>query len=1132
MDTKPLERFATRTRRELLAAIEAQAAAVLAAGSIARSEHNETVNRLEAEIAEHGKKHVIDKVAYTWFNRLIALRYMDARGYTSAGVVSPGRSHARSQPEILADAKRGLLDEKVVTSTRTRDAVMGLLEGTRRSTDSEGEAYALLLTEYCRFWNKAMPFMFEREGDHNELLIPSGLLADGGILSHANEVLSEDVCADVEVIGWLYQFYISERKDEVFAGFKKNRKAGADEIPAATQLFTPDWIVRYLVENSLGRLWMLNRPASRLVDQMEYYIAPIDEETDFLKISGPEELTVIDPACGSGHMLTYAFDLLYAIYEEEGYAPSEIPSLVLTYNLHGTEIDPRAGALAAFALTMKARHIDRRFFRKEVEPKVCVIERIWFRPDELDFLVKDSEEEFAAEEFWNQFRHADTLGSLIRPDEEPTISASVLLDQLEGDLLNGNALELAHQAVWQAEMLGRQYAVVIANPPYMGSKNMTAGMTEFAKDNFTNSKFDLFAMFIQRCISFTSPGGSTALITMQSWMFLSSYHELRNSLISNVVLNSAIHLGSGAFDTIGGEVVSTVAFSLQNVQSNSMSMFIRLVDYRGGENKKAALRAAINDESATTFVIDAKRFRGLENSPMAYWLTDEELRAFSVHPRLDSICPVGKGLDTGDNEKFLRLWHEVDLSTDRWLPCEKGGPFRRWFGNTDWVINWEDEGRELKASPRSNVRNLPNYFKPGITWSRIGGSSPGFRAYDEGHVLESTGPAAVPDGGRMAILGLLNSTIVRRYLSSIAPTLDFQSGHISSVPVPDFIQNNADIGAAATLAVEASRGQWNRSETAPEFKGLKFSDLSGRVEDFSRSRILENAQIEEQINECERLIDSQVATAYGLENAVVESKTSQPFEMANRETIVDLISYSVGCMFGRYSLDEPGLILADQGSTLKSYFSKVPAPRFDADQDNVIPFVDDDRFGDDVVERFREFLRVVFGSEHFEENLWFVVKSLGVKNIRDYFIAGSNPSSKGPVRSRFYEDHVRRYKKRPIYWMFSSPKGSFNALIYLHRYSPATVSTVLNEYLREYRAKLEVALQRAEEAAAGGVSAKEHKEADRLRAVLAELRDYEHDVLYPLDIQRVEIDLDDGVKANYPKFSPALRPIKGLEASE
>jgi hypothetical protein len=420
METAALKSFATWARTALIREVTARISAVLAPGSRERIEQARAVAALEKAVnaaggGDKGRAAVADRVAYTWFNRIIALRFMDANGYTGVGVVSPQAGVEVGQPEILAGAKRGVIDTEV-TSQSSRAAVAGLLDGTRSSGDPQGEAYALLLADYCRYWNKAMPFMFEREGDFTELLIPANLLADDSVLNRSVKVLTEDVCQDVEVIGWLYQFYISERKDEVFAGFKNNKKAGAAEIPAATQLFTPHWIVRYLVENSLGRLWMLNRPGSGLVGQMDYYIAPVDAESDFLKISKPEELKVIDPACGSGHMLTYAFDLLYAIYEEEGYGPAEIPGLILTRNLYGTEIDPRAGALAAFALTMKARAKQRTFFNKQVEPNICVIGPISFSPDELDFLVTKDGDRHAEEAFWNQFAEADTVGSLIEPD--------------------------------------------------------------------------------------------------------------------------------------------------------------------------------------------------------------------------------------------------------------------------------------------------------------------------------------------------------------------------------------------------------------------------------------------------------------------------------------------------------------------------------------------------------------------------------------------------------------------------------------------------------------------------------------------------------------------------------------------
>ncbi|WP_347958126.1 BREX-1 system adenine-specific DNA-methyltransferase PglX, partial [Gordonia aichiensis] len=528
MDTKPLENFAKAARRELIAAVEARVSTVLAVGSVARSERAQTIGQLESQIAEHGREHVIDQVAYTWFNRLIALRYMDARGYTGVGIVSPASGQTHGQPEILADAKRGDLDTDVVTSSRIQEAVIGLLDGTRRSTDAEGEAYALLLTEYCRHWHKTMPFMFEGEGAYTELLVPAGLLADGAILARARDVLTEDVCDDVEVIGWLYQFYISERKDEVFAGFKKNKKAGADEIPAATQLFTPHWIVRYLVENSVGRLWMLNHPDSRLVEQMDYYIAPLpteDEPTEpaetFLKISGPEELTVIDPACGSGHMLTYAFDLLYAIYEEAGYAPSDIPGLILTHNLYGTEIDPRAGALAAFALTMKARARQRTFFNKRVKPNICVITPVILDVSDLEQLVASGDDQDAQRAFWRKFEHADTFGALIRPDATQTALAASRVAELaeHDDLFTTALIDRASLVLGQAEYLARRYAVAIANPPYMGSKQMNALLSQFMKDEYPNSKSDLFAAFIERCTSLARPHGAAAMITMQSWMF-------------------------------------------------------------------------------------------------------------------------------------------------------------------------------------------------------------------------------------------------------------------------------------------------------------------------------------------------------------------------------------------------------------------------------------------------------------------------------------------------------------------------------------------------------------------------------------------------------------------------------------
>lgn len=1170
MDTKPLESFAKAARRELIAAVEARVSAVLAAGSVARSERAEAVRQLESEIADHGREHVVDRVAYTWFNRLIALRFMDARGYTDAGVVSPASGHAHGQPEILADAKRGDLDTAVVTNAFAKDAITGMLGGTRRSTDAEGEAYALLLTEYCRHWHKTMPFMFEAEGAYTELLVPASLLADGALLSRAREVLTEDVCYDVEVIGWLYQFYIGERKDEVFAGFKKNKKAGADEIPAATQLFTPHWIVRYLVENSLGRLWMLNRPSSRLVDQMDYYIPPIDEETDFLKISGPEELTVIDPACGSGHILTYAFDVLYAIYEEEGYAPSEIPSLILTYNIHGTEIDPRAGALAAFALTMKARAKDRRFFtRSETRPKISVIEPISFTPGELDMFITEDTDRVAEEAFWNQFRDADTLGSLIQPDPEETkLAAAVLegLKDLEGTLYY-DTLDCARRTVAQAEVLSRQYSVVTANPPYMGSKNMDARLADFVKERFPDGKQDLYGCFVLRSMALAAPGGFVAKIIGDTWMSIISFKGLREDILAGHSFDSFVHLRdiSNHSDIFG----ANAAFVLSMTSNPGKRVpFIRLTTLNEDEKRLRLVEAIRNSDCEWRYAASSKDLVKVPGTPIAYWLPDAMRAAFTKGRPLKAIADPKVGLQTGDNNRFLRSWWEVGANrtafgcTDRvgakasgarWFPYNKGGDFRKWWGNHEHVVNWENDGAELVAlRPRSVVRSPQTYFLPSLSWSKISSGEPAFRMYPPGFVYDVAGTSIFTSDSerRDELAAFANSSVALGMLKAIAPTLNFEVGQIAQLPVVS-LQGTA-VGGIARRAIELCRQDWNEFETSWDFTipalfRIKGSPLASRYAEVSR----ESAEAAELLRELESANNTVVAEAYGVSRVVntdvaIErvsltrnvkfrygrGKTTAEYESLERADLsAELISYAVGCMFGRFSLDEPGLILADQGTRLQDYLAKVVATgsasdvTFMPDTDNVIPLVDDGWFEDDVVERFREFLRVAFGAEHFEENLRFVEESLGVKALREYFITKSG-------KSKFYDDHVKRYKKRPIYWMFSSPKGSFNALIYLHRYTPSTVSTVLNEYLREYENKLQKAFERAEVAAAGGTSAKDQKEADRLRKVLAELRDYEHDVLYPLATQQVEINLDDGVKVNYPKFYPAVKKIVGLEASD
>ena len=596
METAKLRKFAQFARRSLIEQVGAKLKLVLAEESPARRESPSAIKKLEEAIAEQGKEQVVERVAYIWFNRLVALRFMDVNRYNRIGVVSP--AEGQFQPEILAYAKMGHIDEEMVVEN-TRKRVFALLDGKMPSQDPQGEAYRLLVVAACNYWYSAMPFLFERIDDYTELLMPDDLLSGNSILAYTRDAMTPDACEDVEVIGWLYQFYISEKKDQVFEALKKNQKIKPANIPAATQLFTPHWIVRYLVDNSLGRLWMLNRPNSALVDQMEYYIPPEETEVDFLKIEGPEELKICDPACGSGHMLTYAYDLLYAIYEEEGYEPSEIPEKVLTHNLYGIELDERAGELAAFALTMKARARQRRFFNKGIKPNICVLEKVSFTPDELEEYMSAVGRDLFTQglrETLQQFEEADNFGSLILPKltNVTDVPAELETKNLGSNLFLADTHSKVLKVLRMAEALSPRYAVVVANPPYMGGKGMNGRLGAWAKENYPKSKSDLFAMFIERNLDMAVTGGAVAMITMQSWMFLSSFEALRGRILNQHTILSMAHLGARAFDSIGGEVVSTTAFVLENAHKpNYRGAFLRLVDGNSEAEKMAMMAKAV-----------------------------------------------------------------------------------------------------------------------------------------------------------------------------------------------------------------------------------------------------------------------------------------------------------------------------------------------------------------------------------------------------------------------------------------------------------------------------------------------------------------------------------------------------------
>lgn len=1177
METAKLKKFAQFARRTLLEQVSAKLKLVLAENSAARRESTEAIKKLEEAIKGHGKEQVIERVAYIWFNRFCALRFMDVNRYTRIGVVSP--SEGQFQPEILAEAKMGHIDEEMVHD-KVRQQIFALLDGKAPSRDPQGEAYRLLVVAACNFWNKAMPFLFQRIDDYTELLMPDDLLSGNSILAYTREAMTPDACEDVEVIGWLYQFYISEKKDEVFGGLKKNKKITPENIPAATQLFTPHWIVRYLVENSLGRLWLLNRPGSKLVEQMDYYIKPEQAETDFLRISKPEEIKICDPACGSGHMLTYAFDLLYAIYEEEGYEPAEIPEKILTNNLYGIEIDERAGELAAFALTMKARAKQRRFFSKGIKPNICVLENVHFDEGELksymDFVGRDL---FTAplQATLRQFEEADNFGSLIRPE---VTDVDVMLNILESKNISGY-LFLSHthqkvlQALRQADYLSPKYHVVIANPPYMGGKGMNGRLGSWLKDNYTDVKSDLFSAFVVRCSELGRKAGLVGIMSPNVWMYISSHEKLRRYLTCAKTLTNLVELPLSGFK---GATVQICAYNFENRFSPEISGgFVKLVDFKGGDKEMASLtREAIKNQGCGWFFrASSAEFMKIPGNPIAYWVGDSTLRMLETATPLGNIADARMGLATGNNAKYVRLWQECSYSNIgfakrnreeakqsglRWFPYCKGGAFRRWYGNNEHVVDWLNDGNEMRNTLHPSGEriwahnfNLDHIFQDSITWSDITSGLLSARFNSYGHLFDGAGTCAFfnSESEKLATLGLLNTQFAKGFSKVLNPTLHFQTGDFRNMPFRKELVRSDYLSTVDDL-VHISNSDWDSYESSWDFTSLPLLNPDYRqptlkatyekLRAYWREMTLEMQRLEEENNRI--FID-----AYGLQDELTpevplseitltcnphyrygNDKSEDELEaLLLADTMRELVSYAVGCMFGRYALDKPGLILANQGETIEDYLKRVPEPSFPADDDNVIPMLDGDWFTDDIAERFRKFLRVAFGEEHYEANLRFVEKALGkngkARDIRDYFLKD------------FYTDHVKRYKKRPIYWLFSSPKGSFNALIYMHRYRPDTASVVLNDYLREFRTKLTSHKNHLEavsiSASSGqGEKTKALKEIEKITKMIAEMEEYEREVLYPLATEQVEINLDDGVKVNYPKLGAALKKIVGLDAKE
>ncbi len=1201
MNTNKLKKYAQEARRELIKQIENRYKIISNGTSIEARENPGAIEKLNKDIKKESLAIVLERVAYTWFNRIVALRFMDANNYSKVGIVSPQGNSLQAQ--ILVDAREGHFDEEL-TPLDKQERILDLLTGKIKSNNAQQEAYRILLACACNYYHSLMPFLFERITDYQELLLPEDLLSENSFISKTLQTLSDQDCSQVELIGWLYQFYISEKKDQAMA---KKKAYKTDEIPAVTQLFTPHWIVQYMVENSLGRLWMENHPKSSLINDMPYYIKP-ESYDNKLKIQSPEDITFIDPCCGSGHILVYAFDLLTKIYEEEGYNKSEIPKLILEKNLFAIDIDKRAGELASLALTMKARAYFNRYFRKEVLiPNVIVMENCQLEEIQVSEMLDEvgadklGHDSLNLQKTLNLLRSADTYGSLINPQLS---DLNKLKDRLAMAKLDQDAYYQYHYskiqvALKQIDFLQRKYHCVVTNPPYMGNKWLNKDLKSYLVKNYKEVKSDLFSAFIYRCVNMTEKAGKLGFMTPFVWMFISSYEQMRNKLINNTNISSLVQLEYSGFD---GATVPICTFTLENTKDDTFKgSYIKLSEFKGAKNQAPkTLEAISNPDCGYYYTANQSDFKKIPGSPIAYWVSDKVRDIFANNPKLGEVGEAKVGLQTGDNNRFLRLWNEVSIdrigfgmanrqeaqeSGLKWFPYNKGGEFRKWYGNQEYLVNWEDDGREIRNFDRSVVRNPDYYFRESVSWTLLSSSSFGVRYCDIGNIFDVNSMSYFPNNDVNLTVAFLGSKLCFKILKIINPTLAFQLGNIISIPwkilYNKSIINQLDNISRKTISI--SKSEWDSRETSWDFlqnpilqmKNEELKEKNGNAEQIHNSELsINNYQLrkaynlwvkqsresffklhanEEELNqifldiydlndEMDKYVELEDVTLFKTEKSiltfdqarekdiVIDKSSLEEAELRQEKVIVfdkaeamkQFISYAVGCMFGRYTLDKEGLFIANQGQTIEQAKEEANISNlsYEIAETNVIPVLGGQWFGDDIVERFKDFLKVTFGSESFAENLAFVEESLG-KDIEKYLLKD------------FYNDHIKRYKKRPIYWLFSSPNKGFSALIYMHRYTKDTANVVLNDYLREYVARLDKQKDHFNDLSLNPeVKAQERtkamKELDKLSKLINELNDYERDILFPLANKHLEIDLDDGVLVNYNKFGKALRKVTGL----
>ncbi|EIV1708304.1 TPA: BREX-1 system adenine-specific DNA-methyltransferase PglX [Vibrio parahaemolyticus] len=1178
-------------------------------------QRQQLVKRIEAlGGGKDGYNQFINEMAFTWFNRFTAIRFMEVNGYLDHGfrMLSKEEGAEFGQGfEILAHAA----DVAEDLGLNKSDIVEMLLVG-----DKEEELYRELLLAQCHQLSKIMPFMFEKLDDATELLLPDNLTKTDSILKELVNDVPEDNWREIEVIGWLYQFYISEHKDAVIGKVVKK-----EDIPAATQLFTPNWIVKYLVQNSLGRQWLATYPDSELKDKMEYYITPAEQSDDVIEQLkaitptniDPEQIKVLDPACGSGHILVEVYEVLREIYLERGYRLREIPELILTKNIYGLDIDDRAAQMAAFAVLMKAREDDRRIFSRvednHIQLNICAIQstehldinKLWADLDldgnkqagSIDDLFAETQLELAEPTAKNQqyldllrylraqFVDAKNLGSLIKIDNEYKSILDSFRKLLEKKTQDGNPTaritsETLLPIVNQAMLLASKYDVCVANPPYMGSKYQPPQVKKYLKDNFKGYERDLFSSFIMRNLQLTREHGELGFMTPFVWMFISSYEELRSTLINKETISSLVQLEYSGFD---GATVPICTFTLTKGHiHNYKSSYIRLSEFKGAANQGPKTLEAINNHSCDWFFeTKPDDFTKIPSAPIAYWLKTKAIDNFVIGKSLASISQAKSGMSSCNSDQYLRHWTEISfdkaffesdshdsakLSNAKWFPYNKGGGSRRWFGYNDVLINWENDGSDIKHFVVNNPKdpntthwsrrlfNLEFFFQEGLTWSAVTSGNFSCRVVPKG-IIPGTGSKSLynlSSRQQKLLLAFLNSSVAAYYLKLLSPTLNFEAGDVGKLPILE--ASEFDLTTVDKL-IYISQSDWNSHERSVGFTRFplihhesnesKLSKSYQRYSDYFR-------QLSEEMCDLEKRNDQLISNIYGLQDQVPSTKTlsditlirnvkhkykEKHHDFERSDIVTELLSYAIGCISGRFSLDREGLVYAYSSNMgFKELVAEGAYRTFPADDDGIVPLAAEEwLFEDDATSRFRDFVKTVWGEEHLQENLDFVAESLCLDAIKPKKNESSMETIRRYFSTQFYKDHLKTYKKRPIYWLFSSGKEkAFECLVYLHRYNESTLARMRTEYVTPLMGKLETQHSVLTESRTNASSTEQRRIDKELKSIekkQSELRAFDEELKHLAEM-KISIDLDDGVKVNYGKFGNLLADVKAIHGKK